>query len=118
MIILRQLKDEIGLIPVNDIRTGTAISVSSAILTTILTLSALTKHKIMRISCSGQDYAKYELFIDTVLIETKRSGQKRNVDFNFTSGLLLNNTQVLDVKVTHFFTGDSLDFESTIYSII
>lgn len=116
--ILRQLTNEVGLVPINNVLTGAIGTVPSDTLTTILTLTAATKHKLVRIACSGEVYAKYQLFIDTVLIETRRSGPERTIDFTFSPTLLLNNGQILDVKVTHFYTGDALNFESTLYSII
>ena len=116
--ILRQISNEIGLFPINNIVTATIGLVPDNALTTILTLTALQKHKISRIACSGEDYAKYQIFIDSVLVETRRSSPERTIDFNFTPTLLLNIGQILDVKVTHFYTGDLGSFESTIYSII
>lgn len=116
--ILRQISNEIGLFPINNIVTGNVGTVPSNTLTTILTLNASTIHKIARISCSGEDYAKYQIFIDNILKETRRSSPERTIDFIFNPTLLLNNGQILDVKVTHYYTGDLSSFESTIYSII
>lgn len=116
--ILHQISNEVGLFPINNILTGSIGTVPSSTLTTILTLTASQIHKIARIACSGEDYAKYQIFIDTVLVETRRSGPDRTIDFNFSPTLKLNNGQILDVKVTHFYTGDVVAFESTIYSII
>lgn len=116
--ILRQISNEIGLFPINNIESGLISDVPDNVLTTILTLTASQDHKIMRISCSGTDYAKYQLFIDTVLIETKRSSPERSIDFIFPSPLLLNNGQILDVKVTHYYVSELANFESTIYSRI
>ena len=116
--ILRQLKDEINLKSINDIRNGSATTVPSSTLSTILTLTATQDHKISRISCSGDAYAKYQLFIDTVLKETKVSAPNYAIDFDFNPTLLLSNGQVLDVKVTHFYPTETADFDSTVYSII
>lgn|SRR3990167_3954200 len=90
-------------------------SVPDGSLTTILTYTAAAATRLTRISVSGTDYAKFQIFLDTVLIETKRSGPDRSLDFSFTSPLGLDVGQILDVKVTHYAPGVLSDFESTIY---
>jgi hypothetical protein len=84
-------------------------------LTTILTYTAVAAARLTRISVSGTDYAKFQIFLNTVLIETKRSGPDRSLDFIFTAPLGMDASDVLDVKVTHYATGVLADFESTIY---
>jgi len=115
--ILHQISNEIGLIPINSTLTGSIGAVPDNALTTILTLTAGTVHKVTRISCSGSDYAKFQIFINSSLIETRRSSPERTIDFLFLSPLKLEIGQILDVKVTHYYTGDLGQFESTIYSI-
>lgn len=83
--------------------------------TTILTYTAPADRKITRIGVSGTDYAKFQLFLNTVLIETRRSSPERSMDFVFTSPLALAASDILDVKVTHYATGVLADFESTVY---
>lgn len=116
--ILRQISNEIGLYPINTILPASVGTVPANTLTTILTLTAVAKHKIVKISCSGEDYAKFQLFIDTDLVETRRSGPERTIEFSFPTPLLLQPGQILDVKVTHFYTGATPTFESTLYSIV
>lgn len=84
-------------------------------LTTILTYTAVAAMRLTRISVSGTDYAKFQIFLNTVLIETKRSGPDRSLDFIFTAPLGMAASDVLDVKVTHYAPGVLADFESTIY---
>ena len=84
-------------------------------LTTILTYTAPAAVKLTRIGVSGTDYAKFQLFLNTVLVETKRSGPDRSLDFMFTRPLALASSDVLDVKVTHYNTGLTSNFESTVY---
>ena len=114
--ILRQLKDTVCLKPITNITRNDANLVPSATLTTIVTLTAIVKHSVSRISCSGDCYAQYELYIDNVLIETKVSAPNYAIDFKFHNELVLNVGQILDVKVTHFYTGEQGNFKSTIYS--
>jgi|SRR3989304_6001486 len=113
--ILRELTDEINLKPINDIQTNSLINVASGSQQTILTLNATVEHRIVRISCSGEAYAVYQLYIDTNLIETKIVGE-RSVDFLFSVPLLLSIGEILDVKVIHYYTGNTFNFNSTIYS--
>lgn len=115
--ILRELTSEVGLKAVNNIQQSSVSTVPVSSQVTILTFTATTDHKITRISCSGESYAKYELYLDTSLIETKNVG-KYSVDFKFDIPLLVQNGQIFDVKVTHFYTGKTFDYDATIYSII
>lgn len=89
--------------------------VTASTLTTILTYTAVAAKKLTRIGVSGTDYAKFQLFLNTVLIETKRSGPDRSLDYSFVSPLALAIGDILDVKVTHYAPGVLADFESTIY---
>lgn len=96
---------------------GTATSVPATTKTTILTATySATFNNIALISVSGQDYAKFFLTLNTVDIDTRRSGPDRNLEFDFKSNPLgLSSGDVVDIKVEHFFTSDLLDFEATIY---
>lgn len=100
---------------VSAIAGGSVTNVSDNTLTTILTHTAAVATRLTRIGVSGTDYAKFQLFLNAVLIETKRSGPARSLDFSFTSPLSMDGGDVLDVKVTHYATGVLADFESTIY---
>ena len=96
---------------------GSVANVPASTLTTILTKTAdanLTNISI--VSVSGEDYAKFTLVINGSDIDVRRSGPQRNVQFDYTSNPLKTNTgDVIDIKVEHFFTGDTLDFEATIF---
>jgi hypothetical protein len=94
---------------------GSVTSVTASTLTTILTYTAVAAKRITRIGVSGTDYAKFQLFLNTVPIETKRTGPDRTLDFVFASPLTLAVSDILDIKVTHYAPGVSADFESTIY---
>lgn len=116
--VLRQLLEEIFLKSINNILQGTALLVPSSAETTILTLSATQDHRVVKIACSGCSYARYKIYKNTVLIENKLSSPKYAIDFEFDYPLKLVSGDILDVKVEHFFTGEQLDFDSTIYSIV
>ena len=85
------------------------------VLTTIVTFTAAVATRVTRISVSGTDYAKFQIFLNTVLVETKRSGPDRSLDFAFAHPLGMDASDILDVKVTHYAPGVLADFEATIY---
>jgi hypothetical protein len=96
---------------------GTATSVPATTKTTILSATySASFNNIALISCSGQDYAKFYLTLNTVDIDIRRSGPSSNVEYDFKSNPLgLTTGDTIDVKVEHFNTGNLLDFEATIY---
>lgn len=94
---------------------GSVTNIPDNTLTTILTYTAVVTTRLTRIGVSGTDYAKFQIFLNTVLIETKRSGPDRSLDFIFTSPFGLVIGDVLDVKVTHYAPSVLADFETTIY---
>lgn len=100
---------------VSPLASGSVTSVPAGALTTIVTYTAAVATHLSRISISGTLYAKFQLFLNTVLIETKRSGPERSLDFDFNCPLILPPSSILDVKVTHYQTGETGDFESTVY---
>ena len=100
---------------VTAVAVGNVDDVPSATLTTILTLTANGTNMITTISYSGEDYAKFQFFINSTLKETMRTGPQRNGRFYFVHPYTLEDGDVVDVKVTHWFAGETLDFESTLY---
>lgn len=90
-------------------------NVPNGSLTTILTFTAAADTRVTRISVSGTDYAKFQVFLNTVLLETKRSGPDRSLDFAFVAPLGMDAGNVLDIKVTHYAPTVLADFESTVY---
>ena len=100
---------------VTAVATAEATSVPSNTLTTVLTLTANGTNMITTISFSGEDYAKFGFYVNSTLKETMRTGPQRNGRFYFVHPYTLESGDVVDVKVTHYFTGETLDFESTLY---
>ncbi len=95
---------------------GSSTNVPVSTLTTVATFTATASvQNITRISCSGQESGKWQMFIDTVLIETRRATQGLDIQFTFVNRLGLSTGAVVDVKVTHEYTGETPDFEATIY---
>lgn len=100
---------------VSPLASGSITGIPTNTLSTIVTYTAAVATHLSRISVSGNIYAKYQLFLNTVLIETKRSGPERSLDFFFDCPLTLSPTSILDVKVMHYQTSETGDFESTVY---
>lgn len=107
--------DTSGSASVAPMAVGAAAAVPASSLTTIVTYTAIVAARITRVSVSGTDYAKFQLFLNTVLIETQRTSPERSLDFLFDVPLGMAPGDILDVKVTHYATGVLADFESTIY---
>lgn len=100
----------------NALVVGAVTGITASTLTTVATFTATALiQNITRITCSGQESGKFQLFIDTVLIDTQRASPGLNVEFNWEKRLGMTTGSVLDVKVTHFAVGQTPDFESTIY---
>ena len=102
-----------GIIP---LATGAVPGVTDNTLTTLATYTPSATKMVTRISVSGTVYAKYQLFLNTTLIETQRTGPGRNLTFLFDPlPLGMSSSDILDVKVTHYNIGASEDFEATVY---
>ena len=92
---------------------GQQTLVGASTITTVATMTANGFDHVTKISCSGQESALWQLFINSVLVDTKRGGL--NIEFVWANPLSLTATNVLDVKVTHFYTGETPTFDATIY---
>jgi hypothetical protein len=100
---------------VKAVAVGDATNVPSNTLTTVVTLVSNGTNMVTTVGFSGEDYAKFGLYINSVLIDTYRTGPQRNGRFYFEHPYALEVGDVIDVKVTHWFAGETLDFESTMY---
>lgn len=75
---------------------------------------SLTSKFINHIACSGSFYAEFQLFVDLIKIETRRSGPGRNVDFEFAPPLFLKPFTSISVYVVHY-KNDLGQFEASIF---
>lgn len=99
----------------NILVTDEALAVPATTQTTVATYVSGSDTMVTNIFCSGNDNAKWQVYVNSVLQITQRgSNGDRNVPIVFPTPLLLANGDTLDVKVTHFFTAETLDFETTI----
>ena len=93
--------------------TGSVL-VSDNVLTTIVTSPANGIEYITKIICSGEDNARWELYLDSVLKATKRTTD-RNVEFDFPFPMKKNAAEVLDVKCIFFGSGTTAQCNATIF---
>ena len=83
------------------------------VLTTITTVPANGIKYITKIICSGEENAKWDIFINSVRKMTKRTTD-RTVDFDFSTPLKLAASSVLDVKVTHHGPDSTATFSASV----
>jgi hypothetical protein len=93
---------------------GKQSGISQSTLTTVVTVPANGIKYITKIMCSGEESARWELYIDSVLKATLRTTD-RNVIFDFNLPLKILAAEVLDVKVTHYGPDTTATFDATIY---
>jgi len=97
----------------NVLAKAVASSVAASAKTTVVTITAAVDTYITKIIGSGHDYAKWYLVLDSVDQNIRRSDYDKS--WNFTNPWKISAGSVLDLKVEHFITGDTLDFEGTIW---
>jgi len=102
--------------PINITVVGAQTSVSDNTMTTLVTMVANGYNRLVQISVSGTAYAKYLLYINSGLKETRRSGPERNLYFTYNHPIRLNAGDVVDLKVIHYNTGLLENFEATIFA--
>jgi hypothetical protein len=102
--------------PVVASSVGAQTGVSDNTLTTISTLTGNGFNRIVQISCSGTCYAKWQMYINSTLKETRRSGPERNLYFTYNHPIQIAIGDVVDIKVIHYATGELHDFEATFYA--
>jgi len=102
--------------PINITVVGSKPGISDNILTTLVTMVANGYNRLVQISVSGTSYAKYQLFINSSLKETRRSGPERNLYFTYNHPIKLLAGDVVDLKVIHYNVGQTADFEATIFA--
>lgn len=88
--------------------------VAPSVETTILTYVASGARKVMQVSCSGDVYAMWKLYIDGSQVDVRR-GSDRNVVFDWDWPLLVNDGETFEVKVTHNKTSETPTFDATVY---
>jgi hypothetical protein len=95
------------------LHVGQQVNISQNTLTTVTTMPANGVKYITKIICSGEENAKWDIFIDSVRKITKRTTD-RNVDFDFNLPMKILASEVVDVKVTHHGPDAQGTFEACI----
>ena len=92
---------------------GSVSGISQSTLTTVATVPANGIKYITKIICSGEENARWEVYLDSVLKVTKRT-INRQIDFDFNLPMKQLAAEVLDVKCIHFGPGTTSDFQCTV----
>jgi len=100
--------------PARPLYSGVKTGVSSGTTVTVVTIPANGVTDVVHISCTGEESARWELYLDSVLIDMKRT-TNRNVTFEFGTALEILEGEVFDVKVFYNGPESSADFNATIY---
>lgn len=93
--------------------TDEVTSVSQDTETTIVTAPSNGEKYITKIICTGVVNARWDVYIDSVLMMTKRTTD-RTVDFDFSTPLKIAAASVVDVKATHHGPDLTADFQACI----
>jgi len=101
-----------------EVKAFSAITgVANSIETTIATYTTVGNETISDILISGTSYARFNVYLNTVLRFVIRSGPSRQANLSIQRPLQLGVGDVIDVKVIHYNTDATDDFEATILGI-
>lgn len=103
-----------GLLPVVSLAFSAITGVANSIETTIVSYALPADQTIGDIVLSGNVYARYNIYVNTVLQFVVRSGPQRQANLQLQRPLQLFNGDILDVKVIHYYTTETGDFEANI----
>jgi len=106
-----------GLLPVDVLKFSAITGVANSIETTVASYTSTGEITIGDIVTSGTDYARYNIYVNTVLQFVIRSGPTRQANLALNRPLQLTTGDVVDVKVIHYYTTHTADFEATILGI-
>ena len=108
-------------VTITEIQTNNTVLIIGAIddvvqdtLTTIATLPSNGIKYITKIMCTGEDNARWDVYVNNVRQFTQRTTD-RNVDFDFPTPLKIFATSIVDVKATCHGSGTTSDFQATIF---
>ena len=104
--------------PASILAKAVASSVPSGVKTTVVTYSAGADTFITELIGSGMEYGKWYVVIDSVDQAIRRGGSDRDVVWTFVNPLKVLSGSVIDLKVEHFVTGQTPDFEGTIMGYV
>ena len=91
--------------------------VPNSIETTVLTYTSLGDETVSDIIISGTSYARFNIYLNTVLSFVIRSGPSRQANLSIQRPLQLATGDIVDVKVVHYNTDTTDDFEATLLGV-
>jgi len=100
--------------PNRPLHVGQRVDVPKDTLITVTTVPANGIKYLSKITCSGEENARWEIYINNVLKETKRT-INRTVDFEWTTPLKILDAEVVDIKATHYGPGDTATLDATVF---
>lgn len=106
-----------GVLPVTIFNFSAITGVPNSIETTIVTHTCLGDETIGDIIAGGTCYARFNIYINTVLQAVIRSGPERQANLRISRPLQFSTGDVIDVKVIHYDLTGPNDFEATILGI-
>jgi hypothetical protein len=106
-----------GMLPTVPLALSQITGVPNSIETTILSYTILGEETIGDIVLSGTDYARFNIYLNTVLTFVVRSGPSRQANLQLQRPWQLATGDVIDVKVIHYNTAGTADFEATVMGV-
>lgn len=101
-----------------EVKAFSAITgVADSIETTIVSYTALGDETVSDILIGGTSYARFNVYLNTVLSFVIRSGPSRQANLSIQRPLQLTTGDVIDVKVIHYNTDATDDFEATVLGV-
>ena len=106
-----------ALLPVDIIKYAAITGVNNGIETTITSHTFTGNQTVGDIQVSGTEYAKYLIYINTAIGFIIRSGPDRQANLFLQRPLNFSTSDVLDIKVIHYYVGITADFNVTILGV-
>ena len=106
-----------GLLPVDILKFSAITGVADNVETTVASYTTLGEETIGDIVTSGTSYARYNIYVNTILQFVIRSGPSRQANLVLNRPLQLSIGDIVDVKVIHYNTDATDDFETTILGV-
>jgi len=104
-------------LPVTVLEFSSITGVPDSIETTLVTHTVLGDETIGDMLVGGTDYARFNIYINTVLQFVVRTGPARYGSMSIQRPLQFSIGDIIDIKVIHYNTAVSADFEATILGI-
>jgi hypothetical protein len=106
-----------GMLPTSILVFSPITGVANSIETTILSYTCLGDETIGDIVLSGTDYARFNVYLNTSLSFVVRSGPSRQANLQLQRPWQLQTGDVIDIKVIHYNTAATADFEATLMGV-